>query len=302
MILNETIDMQRIDMNNCDDLKLNYLTDRDLAVCNYVVSKLPYIDFKSIMPGNKISLEQLMEFSVNEMSFFGNDIYLKLSNLITETIIRSNTNAIDDFTTFVGYDVLFDGNVIIGSGKVSEYVIPSKLYELSIYLLCHEHIHSLKDTNYDEYQNSMVLGEVIPIFYEFLIYDSKDVLKRELIRLRMNNLMYVKREYLDYDFYAKRSSKYDLMFERKSGIVSDETRIYEFIRSKLGCYLNSFYYAMILYNLYKENSKMILDLVKKILMGEMTTLEMLQKLHIYGNIQEMIFEKEIRGIKKIVRK
>jgi len=301
MELYNIVEQQRNNMNISDALKMYYLSDSDMEVCSYVSSKLPYINFDSIVSGNKISLDLLMEFSVNEMSVFGKDIYLILSDLISDISVRCDTTRIDDFTTFVGYDVLADGNVIQDSGKAYEYVIPSQLYELSIYLLCHEHVHSLKDTNYTEYQSGMILGEVLPIFYELLIYTPRDILKKELIKIRMNNMIRAKKEYLEFDFYARRSSKYDNMFESKCGIVSDETKIYEFVRSRLGCYLNSFYYAVILYKMYKETPKKILDLVTKVLKHEMTTLQMLESLGLYGDIRGEIFEKEMKNIRRFIK-
>jgi len=122
-----------------------------------------------------------------------------------------------------------------------------------------------------------------------------------LIKIRMNNMIRAKKEYLEFDFYARRSSKYDNMFESKCGIVSDETKIYEFVRSRLGCYLNSFYYAVILYKMYKETPKKILDLVTKVLKHEMTTLQMLESLGLYGDIRGEIFEKEMKNIRRFIK-
>ena len=92
---------------------------------------------------------------------------------------------------------------------------------------------------------------------------------------------------------------------RSSFIEDDDYNIkkvvYEYARTKIGCYLNSFYYALILYHMYKETPNKIMNLVYKVLMNEMTTLELLQQLGIYGDIRGEVFEKELRNVKKLVR-
>ena len=52
--------------------------------------------------------------------------------------------------------------------------------------------------------------------------------------------------------------------------------------------------------MYKENPDKILCLVLKVLNHEMTTLDMLNDLGIYGNIQGEVFEKELGKIRKLV--
>ena len=77
--------------------------------------------------------------------------------------------------------------------------------------------------------------------------------------------------------------------------------VYEYIRSYIGRYLNSFYYAIILYNMYKENPKKILGYVSKVLNHELTTYDMLIDLNIYGDIKGEVFENEINSIKRSLK-
>ena len=65
--------------------------------------------------------------------------------------------------------------------------------------------------------------------------------------------------------------------------------------------MNSFYYALMLYSLYKETPNKILNLVNKVLNHEMTTFELLNNLGLYGDIKGEIFEKELGMIRQLVK-
>lgn len=65
--------------------------------------------------------------------------------------------------------------------------------------------------------------------------------------------------------------------------------------------MNSFYYVVILYSMYKETPKKILDLVSRVLKQEITTLDMLNCLGIYGDIKGGTFEKELDHIRKLLK-
>ena len=106
-------------------------------------------------------------------------------------------------------------------------------------------------------------------------------------------------EYGMFDLLFKENCVNDIICEREIG-TGKETKLYEYLRSRIGCYLNSFYYAVILYKMYKENPDKILYFVLKVLNHEMTTFDMLNDLGIYGNIQGEVFEKELGKIRKLV--
>ena len=77
--------------------------------------------------------------------------------------------------------------------------------------------------------------------------------------------------------------------------------LYDYFRLKVGMYLIGFYYAIILYNMFKDNPRGILDLVIKVLKEEMTTYMLLDTLGIYGDIKGEIFEKEVGNIRKLIK-
>ena len=56
-----------------------------------------------------------------------------------------------------------------------------------------------------------------------------------------------------------------------------------------------------LYSMYKETPKKILDIVSRVLKHEITTLEMLEQLGLYRDIRGSIFEKELGKFRKLVK-
>lgn len=77
--------------------------------------------------------------------------------------------------------------------------------------------------------------------------------------------------------------------------------LYKVIQSRSGEYLNSFYYALVLFNMYKDNPKMILELVRKVLNKEMSTLDLLVNLGLYHKNSDYIFNEELGKIRKVLK-
>ena len=283
-----------------DISKLNYLNYDDINVCHYVISQLSYTDNFRIKKGRIISLKSMKEKSLEEVRIFGDDIYSRVQDLLS-TVPINRCNNIFDFQCRVGYDMDDKNNIIDpNSGKIDCYIVPRYLFEYCIFRLDHEHIHALKETNYEEYKNAFVLGEVIPMFFELIIFDPRNIIRRELVKDRLSSLNITKKnftfvdEYIqNYGFISFNSIDGDDYYQQRS--------IYEYLRTRDGCYLNSFYYALILYNMYKENPKKILDFVSRVLKQEITTLDMLNCLGIYGDINGGTFEKELGLIRKLLK-
>ena len=279
-----------------DTLKINYLFDEDIDVCNYVSSRLGNFNIGKINYGRVILTEELFVKSLFELRIFDDDIYSRIKTIIDGVSIYSEYEEIDRFTTVVGFKVNDDGSIFTDLGIVDSYVIPYSIYELSIYHMAHEHIHALKETNYYEYKDGITIGETISIFLELVIYHQNGILSGELIKTRLKSLATNKREYMFYDNLIR----FRGIYERDSNgkIKDQEVCMYEFLRSRVGCYLNSFYYAIILYSMYKVNSDKILNLINKVLKHDITTYDMLNYLGLYGDIRGDVFEKELKYIRK----
>lgn len=271
-----------------DSMGLNYLSNIDVTVCDFVHSQLSYVDFNRFSSGRFISIKELVEMSINEMNFFGSDISKKIDELVNNTLINQKKNIdITQFSASISYDI--NNGAVSSIGSIHSYNIPQCLYEYSVYLFSHEHLHALKETNYLEWKDSNIIGEVIPLFYELVVSESDDILKRQLLKARMNDLFYNGCEF---------SITNDLIM---NGNNEEDINLYLYVRTIIGRYLNSFYYALILYSMYKETPLKILDLVSKVLRHEMTTLDMLNRLNIYGDIRGELVEKELNKIKKKIK-
>ena len=275
-----------------DILKINYLCDEDIDVCNYVSNRLCNFNIGRINYGSVISYDELISKSLLELRIFGDDIYSRIKSIVDGVSVDSQFEEIDKFTTVMGFKVNSDGLIFTDSGIVDSYVVPYSVYELSMYHMAHEHIHALKETNYNEYKNGITIGETIPIFLEFIIYHQNRVLSDELIKTRLKSLIINKSEYMFYDSLVEFNGGYEI--DTNVEMIS----MYEFLRSRFGCYLNSFYYALILYNMYKVNSDKILNLINKVLKHDITTYDMLNYLGLYGDIRGEVFEKEMKYIRK----
>lgn len=274
-----------------------YLCGIDLEVCKYVTKQMVPVDLECLNMGEIISRTELVERSLEEVKKFGLIPYLRVKNLSSKIPLNVNEE------TILRYEHCFDFEYNLKSGEVlswnnSAYIISPTLYDLSVYMLTHEHMHALKDINLNEFRDTLV--EVIPLFYELMIFDSDEKMKRELMRYRLG-VLYA--EGVVFSECNKELINGEISYSKNLFDESDcETYgLYNFARSDSGKYLNSFYYSMMLYLKYQENPRKILHLVSKVLNNRLTTFELLNKLGIYGDIKSGLFEKEVGKIRKYVK-
>lgn len=300
MTFEEIMQQEREDKRIVDGLGVPYLKNEDIEVCNYVSEQLSSITISknSINFGRNMSLEELLTNSVLELSIFGDDFIHRILRILKSVNIH-NTDDTLGFGTFVRYEWDESGLQIPLNGVISGFVIPNDLYEISLMFASHEYMHALKDTIYYEYILNKTIGETIPMFYELISCEDNVDLKKEMIKTRLYFILDNRQEYLLFnDMIRQKASEY--IFSDNINL-REEVDLYRFIRSKIGCYLNSFYYALILYNLYKKNPSRVLELIIKVLRHEITTLDMLEYLGIYGDIHGQVFEKELGNIKKLIK-
>lgn len=279
-----------------NNLRFNYLFERDIDICNYMINFLPS-QFNIYNLSNKINITELILDSLDEFKKFDIANYHRLFNLINEIDFVTSNNE----HHFLIKMTHFNNKVYPGVVNIvpHSYVIPKNVYDIDVYTLTHEHCHSLKDTNPLEAKNNLIFGEVIPIFYELFTLDYENPKKIIMLENRLKHLNYIKYDYIMANELIKEEIgctyfEYD---EEEYYMRS----VYEYIRSYIGRYLNSFYYAIILYNMYKENPKKILGYVSKVLNHELTTYDMLIDLNIYGDIKGEVFENEINSIKRSLK-
>lgn len=278
---------------NFDILKMRGLDNLDLNVCDYVSTQLFGIDFSFNDIGNEICFNELIFRSMFELNIFKDDnILSNVRNIISSASFRKHDGDFFQFSTDVIYSVDNKNRKIdLNSSRVDCFNIPNKLFECSMYYMLHEYMHALKDTNYNEHIYGYVLGETIPLFCELLFFDENNFIKNQLLKSRLYDLYHSKKEY-------------DMINEYINGLDSVSNKkieLYKFVRSNIGVYLNSFYYAIILYKLYLENSDKILSLVLKVLKHENTTMDILRELDIYGDIKGEVFEGQLGSLKRVLK-
>ena len=193
------------------------------------------------------------------------------------------------YACYITYS-LDDNNkeVDISSGTVDHYKVLIKPDIMASFHLGHEHIHALKETNYLEYIDRFVVGDVITILYEFILADTYPELKNEIYRFRLSSLK------ADYGHYEKA-----VMQMKKS---KDDKDLYKIIATRSGEYLNSYYYACILFDMYKKSPLLVLDIVNRVLRHEMTTRDMLNILGLFHQDKNSVFDTVFEDVKNCVKK
>lgn len=281
-----------------DKINSNYLSKDDFNVCDFIVNNTHDIN---VIPhkGKRISKRNAVKYSLEQFKNFSIENYERIKNIVNSVKFIKDFELYNSAVT-TSYNVTSnnDNVKILLPGYISCYHLPRKIHDVDIVSLGHEHCHALKETNYLEHKNSLVLGEVIPIFYELINYE-KNLLKMKHLEYRLYWVNEHKEIYLLLSNILNGNLKDNILFFMGSNI-DDSKNMYEYSKCAYGCYLGGFYYALILYNIYKEDPVLILSLVNDVLLHKITTFEMLNKLNIYCDIKGEIFEEEIKNIKKVL--
>jgi len=279
---------------NADIMKLRYLSNLDINTCDYVIGVMPEVECNVITLGNQISLFEMIVNTMNYIRVFGDETYYKAEDLLMYSPNIPIKDLPTDFATNITY-MVDDVSGLVKCGEFKEFIIPKQIYECSAINYGHEVFHALKDSNYNEHKNSYTLGETIPLFYELISLNNGDIYSKDMIKMRLF-LLY--KHGIEYNF-AK-----DLMEieEEKTDLDKWSGRKFShYMLSRVGCYINSFYYATILYSMYKVTPDKIMNLINKVLNHEITTLDMLITLGIYNDIKGEVFENELEIVRKLIK-
>lgn len=269
-----------------DVLGIRYIDARDKKIISYVSEILNTINTGTVVSCGTVSYSKAISDSLDNLKVLGMEPYIRVSKFISTIPFLPVYSIRNGYSCHIAYSC-DDNSMVVdrNSGIVKHYKVPQKPDVMASFYLGHEHIHALKETNYDEYIDGQIFGDVIPIFYELLMGDNFKGLQKEIFKFRISSL---KEDKVCYDNALLKMNK------------KDDKDLYKVIATRSGQYLNSFYYAVLLYNLYKRSPKMILELVNNVLRHEITTREMLEQLGIiYEKCDE--FESEIGEIRKILR-
>lgn len=164
----------------------------------------------------------------------------------------------NDLRTIISFNIMSKFRRLKGKNK--EVKIPNKINELFKVWVGHELVHCLKDTNYHEYVLKDIASETLPIFYEMLIThtlfeDVHDKWKNYRLSFLSDHI----------DVYQ--------------GLEKNDE--YEILKNSYGQYLTSYYYALNIYHLYKEDPIKMTKYINKVLTNKKTTLDLLKEFNIY---------------------
>lgn len=157
--------------------------------------------------------------------------------------------------------------------------IPIKLNDLSYIYIGHEVIHVLKEgRNPLEWTYLLLYSEVLPMLYEFIQTNGMAISKRAL-DWRCHELK---------EMYNNVHHKKEL-----SQLDNDTLKYYQMPEDM---YLISFYYALLLYSLYKQSPKEILTEMQNVLHHKITTKELLERLNLLNDVNKTSFNDEYRKL------
>ena len=267
---------------------MKYIDDSDKRNISFVSENIFDIDTEVYVSSEYYALETVKTVSVESLRLFdagiGDRVYSSLLFSKVEQIFNDESL----FMCNVAYsmDPCFK-KIVPDSGIVKSYKIPYKLNDNSFIYMGHEYMHSLKDTNYEEYKLSQSLGDVVPLFYEMVCADMFPKLAKGFWQSRLDMLKGNAVVYKNVSVDIQRN-----VFNRSLNLVN---------QSICGQYLNSFYYALLLFNMYKRCPQFVTGEIIRVLNHEITTMDLLVGLGVYNVNKDNLVIEEINKLRKVIK-
>lgn len=262
----EKIQSIRDEMEIIDDIDFAVPNEHDYRIMEIVSNVLRDTKCNEYISENILNSADI---AIPAVAMLDKSYFKKINNL--NYIFNKDETEESNFSTIIG---LKDNRCF-----VDHISLPSKTTRLAKMWLSHEYIHVLKDTNIKEFMRKKVANDTLPIFYEIVLANSKfEDIYEDWKQKRLYMLTVDKNNYK----YAR------------DRIMKDV--VYKYIMDSYGQYLESYYYALNLYSLFKDDPKTILKYFNDVLKHKMTTNELVKKLDIYDtnkkNINTFIYEHE----------
>lgn len=252
----------------------------DFDICHFISDYIDNVPL-TIYDDDNINIKKIYGDSLNSFSIYNDrELLLRIHNLLKEAKIYIDGNCKGPKITRFRSMIDTTNKTCDGHFKLKGIIVPNKFSNLASIYFGHEIVHSLKDTNPEEYKYMLKYADVIPMFYELVEADKYDeVSKKAIINNRLALLNSIKKELSYDDFYS-------------------DNFIKKIICSKKYQYLNSFYYSLLLYRLYKINPKEVLESVKLVLNGSITTYDLICNLGFNDRYFDNDVKEELVKIKK----
>ena len=232
-------------------------TSNEIEIMNFVSDTLE--KNKKTPDLELIDLDKAIEDGILSLVVFNKKYINKVKKIVFMTY---DDLQINDLRTMISFNMFSEKKR--KKGEVTEIKVPNETSELSPIWIGHELIHSLKDTNFNEYILIDIASEVLPIFYEMLV----------------SHTLFSKLHDKWKDYRLSFLENHKEIFKKLEKDSENDKR-YEFIRYQYGQYLTSYYYALNLFHVYKQNPKYVTKYINKVLTHKITTLDLLNKFDIY---------------------
>lgn len=271
-------------LDKAKSFNLRFVDEEDLEIIKYVSKELDNFKMNPATVVKKMDCIKAKKEALKMMSLFGGDIVSKAKSVLDDVSLLSVHPLPFMYSCNVKYELGLNGEVLRNSGKFTELKVPRIMDSTAPVMFGHELIHLVKETNYDEYVDAYVYSDVIPLLFEMIkMYDvdSPRVLFAERMQLLLTDKM-----------------SFDQI--TRSIDSRNDSELTRYVQTRSGEYLNSYYYALVLFNMYKANQQEILKYMRMVLNHEITTRQMLMALGIYKDLEyKDLFEKEFEIVKKI---
>ena len=271
-----------------DILGAKKMEGKDMKVASYVAKQLTNVKTGAIRVERVVNLNTAFNDALNNVKILGSDVVIAAKSFSTIKFMPIDPTSLA-YACNISFDVSDETmEVDQSSGKIDHFKIPQYLDASSADIfLAHEFIHALKETNYQEYILINSLSDVIPMFYELVQISNDTERKKDFLNIRMSLLILEKNNYNMATANITRSK--------------NDAELYKVLQGRSGQYLNSFYYSLVLFNIYKSDPSLVLSAIKKVLNHEMTTLDMLINLGIYQENFDKVFNEEVGNIRKSLK-
>lgn len=245
--------------------EIDDITDSDIENAYFMRSLLDDTNYEV----KKVPKASVIESVVKALATFDGYKSLPLNEEIQ--IMKRNVHYLTKRRASYDFDTSLD---IENSNEVVPTIIyPQTLDKTSYAFLGHEFHHALKDVHCKERKMRDRLAEVIPMFYEMMCADSE------------NNELVAKE-----------------IFKRRLILMNREREENPEEMARQMQYFNSYYYALALFNRYGKDELLVLRLISRVLIGEISTLDMLSMLDIYDNNMDYTVSRELEMIKGYIHK
>lgn len=268
------------------------LTDEDLNNIKIVLDNLHFEVEETI--GVESSFNEILTGAKESFDWFSSDVF-EIFNILLPRITFSIDQEAgpSEFEALTDASLRFDNTL---NRYTSQIVIPQRIEECSKYFLSHEFIHVVKDINYDEMRLLFTSIETVPILWEFInsYLDGDYSVMARVFSERYNQMLNIEMIYNDSNIFLDKYSKKNIKCSDKLA------EAIQLLNMEACMYLNSFYYAICLFERFLGNEKLVLEYINKVLSGVITTKQLISKFDLFDGINNnLTYAKGYKNFKLI---